>query len=368
MLNVVHVVRSLEIGGQETILCRLVEALDPRRFACTVVSLRSGGALVRRLDDAGIPVVCLRGHDGLQPRLVPELAALAYRLRADVLHTHNFQPFLYAGAASFTRPRARLMATAHGFRTWQGFRFPSVSRALFRRASAIVAVTPEMRAYLRERDVPDDRLRVIVNGVDTATFRPATDRNAARAALGIAADERVIGSVGRLSPEKDPENLARAMRVVADRDPRARLLFVGDGPQKAEVEALLLELGLGERARLLGARSDVRGFLDAIDVFCLPSQTEGTSISLLEAMACALPVVATAVGGTPEVVDRGAAAVLVPPGDPGALADALLGVLGDPARARALGERARARVDARFSMRTMAGAYGDLYEEICARR
>lgn len=366
-LRVVHVVRSLDTGGQEIILSRLIEALDRTRHACSVVALTGGGPLIERLRAASIPVHCLGARDGVAPALLPKLAALSYRLGADVVHAHNFQPFLYAGVASFLRPGARLVATAHGFRTWKGWRFPSVTRALFGRASAIVAVTPEMKAFLRERGVPERKLQVIVNGVDTDVFRPSGDREGARAALGVAPEERVIGSVGRLSPEKDPGNLVRAMEVVIAREPRARLLLVGDGPLRGELEALIRERGLGDRVRLLGERADVRAFLAAIDLFCLPSQTEGTSISLLEAMACALPIVATAVGGTPSVVEADEAAVLVPPGDPAALGGALAGVIGDPDGARRLGDRARAAVERGFSLRGMATAYARLYDEVTGR-
>jgi glycosyltransferase involved in cell wall biosynthesis len=363
-LRVLHVVRSLDMGGQEMMLCRLAAALDRSRFEVAVASLQPRGPLAERLEESGIPVHCLGGADGLHLELIPALAGLFRRFRPDVVHCHNFQPFLYAGLASVTWPRARLMATAHGFRTWKGWRLQSVVRWLMRRARAIVAVTPEMRGYLAERGAPDARLRVIVNGIDTESFAPVADRATCKAELGITPGTPVIGAVGRLSPEKDHANLVRAMETVLAHAPNALLLLAGDGALRPDLEALARDRGVAHRVRFLGECRDVKPVLGALHVYCLPSQTEGTSLALLEAMACALPIVATAVGGTPAVVDGGEAALLVPPMDPVALGTGILELMGDPGRAAGLGAKGRAIVEARYSLRQMAGEYARLYESL----
>jgi glycosyltransferase involved in cell wall biosynthesis len=368
MIRVVHVVSTMNMGGQETMICDLVQALDPGRFRSSVLVLQTGGALLERLRAGGIPFACLGARDGLVPGLVPRVVRFLWQAGAGVIHTHNFQPLVYAGAASFARPRAPIVATAHGFGTWDGWRFTRQLQAVLRRKTTLVAVSPELRAFLVGRGWPEDRVTLILNGIDTGAFRPPADRAALRAALGVKEDERLVGCVGRLSPEKDHANLVRAMARVVAREPRARALLVGDGACRPELEALAASLGLGERVGFLGERGNIGAFLGALDVYCLPSKTEGTSISLLEAMASGLPIVATAVGGTPSVVEEGAAARLCPPSDAAALADGLLELLGDPARGRQLGEAARGIAEGRFSRRGMGERYGALYERLVAGR
>jgi len=366
--RVTHVVRSLDMGGQEMMVARLVERLSDAGIQCSVVALQSGGPLVQQLRDLRIPVHCLGAGNAVSPRLIPVLARVLWQEGADVVHCHNFQPFLYAGIASLLKPGARLMVTAHGHRTWQGGgRLQAIVQRLFQRAGAVTAVTPDLLDRLRERGCPDDgRLQVVTNGIDTDVFCPTLQRDKLRQTLSLSDYDLAIGAVGRLCPEKNHAALIEAMAVVAAREPRARLVLAGDGPLRAELEQLAARLGLGERVRFLGERGDVLSILGALDVYALPSLTEGTSLSLLEAMACGLPVVATAVGGTPAVVDGGAAARLVSP-TPAALADGLLEVLTHPADARRLGETARRIVTERYSIHGMVDAYATLYARLTSR-
>jgi glycosyltransferase involved in cell wall biosynthesis len=367
-LRVVQVVRSLRTGGQEMLLTRLVERLDPSRFAITVVVLQghdeAGGALWRRVEARGIEVRALLAPPaGFSPRLVVDLARVLRELRVDVVHAHNFQPLLYAGLASRLAPGVAIVATAHGYRTWSTFRFDRILRRLLPR-HVVAAVSPELASALRARGY---RPEVVLNGVDVDRLARPVDRAPCRAALGLDRDAWVVGTVGRLSAEKDQATLLRAMRRVLDVEPNARLLVAGDGELRGELEALAADLGLGDRARFLGEQSDVHAFLSALDVFCLPSRTEGTSLSLLEAMAVEVPVVATAVGGTPSVVDGGAAARLVPPNDAEALAAALLDVRRDRAAAGARAALGRRIVVSRFALRKMVDRYAALYTRVATR-
>jgi glycosyltransferase involved in cell wall biosynthesis len=370
-IRVVHVVRSLVTGGQEVMLCRLVASLDPARFSCAVVALQGhdreqGGPLWRELTSRGVEVVPMRAPAaGASMTLFPALAKVLFRLGADVIHAHNLQPLVYAGIASLAKPGARVVATAHGYRNWDGFRFGGPLRAILRRA-IIVAVSPELRAFLEARGWHPARLRVIENGVDLAALAGHDGAPPLRSELGAAPGDWLVGSVGRLSPEKDHENLLRALRIVVAAEPRARLVVAGDGPLRTPLEALAGALGISERVRFVGeiAATDVPRLLRSLDAFCLPSQTEGTSLSLLEAMACEVPVVATAVGGTPSVVDNGAAARLVRPRDPEALASALLAASREGSESRRMAQRARSIVAQRFSLAAMAGAYADVYARL----
>jgi glycosyltransferase involved in cell wall biosynthesis len=229
----------------------------------------------------------------------------------------------------------------------------------------VVAVSDDIaRGLLEGAWAPAERLHTVLNGVDLQHFRPSRDRGASRAPLGLPLTVPVIGTVARLSPEKDQFTLLQAFARVRQALPEARLVIVGDGPLRPDLTAQSQELGVAEHTLFLGERSDVAALFGAMDVFCLPSRTEGTSLTLLEAMASGLPVVATAVGGTPEVVEADRSGFLVPPAEPQALADALVRVLKHPDLADRMGAAGRGIVAARYSLRAMVEQYSELYERM----
>lgn len=226
-----------------------------------------------------------------------------------------------------------------------------------------VTVSRDLARWLVEDiGLPRSKVLTICNGVDTHRFCPG-GRQVARAALGIGPEAIVIGTVARLDPVKDQAGLLRAFSRVAD-DPRALLLLAGDGPCRPELETTVSELGLDGRVRLLGERDDVPSVLAAMDVFVLCSIGEGISNTILEAMATGLPVVATRVGGNPELVVDGETGFLVEPRSPAALAAPLRRYLEDPGLLAHHGRSARDLAEAEFSLERMVGAYEQLYERL----
>jgi len=238
-----------------------------------------------------------------------------------------------------------------------------VRRALAPLVSQFVTVSRDLNRWLVEDvRVPARKVRTIYNGVDTDRFAPG-DREAARRALDIPAGWGVVGTVGRLDPVKDQAGLLRAFAVASAQRPSV-LLIVGDGPLRAELDALGRGLGLDDRLRLLGDRQDVAQILRALDCFVLPSVGEGISNAILEAMATALPVVATRVGGNVELVEDGETGLLVEVGQPEGLVRALECYLGDSGIARKHGAAARVRVEREFGLARMLTGYGDLYRSL----
>jgi glycosyltransferase involved in cell wall biosynthesis len=234
-----------------------------------------------------------------------------------------------------------------------------------RRSRAVVAVSRDIASGVCAGNWADpSRLHTVLNGVDLDQFQPGSDRDPVRRALGISPGARVLGTVARLSPEKDQATLLRAFRQLARELPSAHLMLVGDGALRSELERLARDLGLAERTHFLGERRDIASLLRAMDVFCLPSLTEGTSLTLLEAMATGLPVVATAVGGNPEVVADQVSGLLVKPGEPDQLAHALLCVFQDGQWARRLGHAGREIVRQRYSMQAMVERYAGIYQQV----
>jgi sugar transferase (PEP-CTERM/EpsH1 system associated) len=238
-----------------------------------------------------------------------------------------------------------------------------VRRVLAPLVSQFVTVSRDLNRWLVEDvRIPARKVRTIYNGVDADRFAPG-DREAAQRALDIPAGWGVVGTVGRLDPVKDQAGLIRAFAVASAQRPSV-LLIVGDGPLRVELEALGRGLGLDDRVRLLGDRQDVAQILRALDCFVLPSVGEGISNAILEAMATALPVVATRVGGNVELVEDGETGLLVEVGQPEALVRALECYLGDAGIARKHGAAARARVEREFGLARMLTGYGDLYRSL----
>lgn len=363
--HVAQVVRSLDTGGQEVLVARLVERLEPARFRSTVIALQGGGWLAGQLEARGFPVVCLNAPEAWSPATIARVAEILRRERVDVVHCHNRKALLYGGLATLLAPRSRLVYTKHGASHWDGGVTARLGRLVMRRARAVIAVSQDIeRGVLAGNWADRRRVHTVLNGVDLEQFRPRPDRDAVRRDIGIPPDARVIGTVARLSPEKDQASLLAAFARIAPVVPDARLVLVGDGPLRVALETQARGLGITKRTHFLGERKDVAALLGVMDVFCLPSLTEGTSLTLLEAMATGLPVVATAVGGTPEVVSNGSSGLLVTPGEPDRLAEALLQVLQSDQRARRFGEAGRAIVGTRYSMQSMVERYAGIYQQV----
>jgi len=213
------------------------------------------------------------------------------------------------------------------------------------------------------------KLTHIPNGIDTSTFAAAeVDRPAVRTAIGIASDAPVIGTVGRLAEVKQQGVLIRAFAQILPAFPTARLVLVGDGPLRAELEGLAASLGLGGVVLFAGYRPDPERFLAAIDVFVLPSGAEAMPLVIPEAWAAGLPVVATRVGGIPDMVEHGKTGLLVEPGDVDGLAVRVRQLLADRALARGLGRAGRELARARYDVNAMAGAYDRTYRELLTKR
>jgi glycosyltransferase involved in cell wall biosynthesis len=278
-------------------------------------------------------------------------------LRAEVVHTHNPAPMMHAAPAALLARVRRRVHTKHGANDYG--RGLWAARVIVRTLHALVAVSPQTAAIAREKErVPRKRLHVVPNGIPLRSFRPDDQQRARiRAELGIPPDAFVVGSVGRLASEKDYPRLVSAMAPQLAEG--ARLVLVGAGAAREEIERSI-PAELARFVVLTGARRDVASLLAAFDVFALSSLTEGLPLSVPEAMATGLPVVATAVGGLPSVVPEDCG-TLVPKADTAALGRAIERLHRDRDRARAMGRAARNYALQRFSIERMTDAYEHIY-------
>ena len=358
--EIVHCVHSVAIGGQEVVILSLAAHTDRTRFTPRVLCFEGAGELEDRFASADIPVDVLDRPEASGARATL-MAVRRYlrRRRPAILHTHNPTPHQFGALARLGTGVPVLVHTKHGRNRSLSARRQCLEIVAGRLTDAVVAVSTDAADVARTLDhVPPDRIHVIHNGVDIAEFAPRPGGSRAW---------RVV-HVGRLSGVKDQATLLRAARIVLDHEPRFRLELVGDGEARASLEHLAAELQLGSAVTFHGFHADVRPFLADADLFVLSSRSEGIAITLLEAMAAAVPVVATDVGGNREVVVPDVTGLLVPAGDPSALAAAMSQLLGNPARASSMGAAGRQRVGAHFDLQTTVAAYESLYLALLQRR
>ena len=359
---VAQVVLSFGRGGLETMAVGLAGALAKRGLRSVIIALDEGGELQPVLDAAGVESHVLGGRRLRDPRYHWRLARLLRRVRPDVVHSHNFAAFLHTAVARRLAFVPRMVHTEHAFEYVTGTSYHGWIRGASRGCKAFVVVGERILPFFRDTvGVPTERLRVIPNGVDLASFQPQTDTREVRQELGIPADAFVVGSAGRLAPEKDLATLVRAVADARRERNDLCLVFVGDGVERPALEALTSELGLSERVRFLGWRRDVSRVVSALDLFVLSSENEGLPLAVLEAMALGVPVASTPVGDLPVVVQDGVSGRLFSVGDSSALARVILEVAADAARRRSLAVAGRQVVERRYDHEVMVDGYLDAY-------
>lgn len=354
-------------GGSATSLIDIVRHLDRRRFAPLVVCPEPG-ELPRRLAAADVPVVIhpmsrfSREEVWRFLREVPWHLALLRRQAIDLVHgnTSSSRRSLLQATALARLPYIQHVRNgAHGPRAKLGCRY----------ASRIVTNSTTAGAELYADPLLAPKTVTIYNAVDLAAYEGTDDR---RTEIG-AGTRPIVGFVGQIVPRKGVQTLIRAFRAVVDRRPDAWLVLVGCAPPgeteyEAACRATAAELGLEPNVRWIGYRRDVPAWMRTFDLFALPTRSEPFGKVVVEAMAASRPVVATRVGGIPEIVTGPELGTLIEPDAEGPLADAILGFLSNPARARAVAEAGRRDAHARFSMTTMMGRLQDLYDDVLAGR
>ena len=363
-LRVLWLIKGLGPGGAERLLASAAAVHDQSSFELHVAYVvPAKDHLVPVLEDAGVHVHKL-GCDGDRPGAwVRRLDRLLRTGRFDIVHFHA--PLL-AGVARLLaltiRPRPRLVTTEHN--AWPTFALPTrvLNGVTWPLDDAHLAVSEQVRASVRPT-WSVARTEVVVHGTDLESLRRARDdREEARRALGVDS-EVLIGTVANYRKQKAYPELLAAARIVLDASPRARFVAVGQGPLEAEILALHDELALGDRFMLLGYREHPEIVLAACDIFVLASYFEGYPIALMEALGIGLPVVATAVGGVTDAVRDGVEGLLVPPGRPGELAEALLALVSDEPRRIEFAAAARAR-GARFDIAHAVHRTEQIYRRI----
>ena len=372
-VRVLQLITSLA-GGAGWHVYQLARHLDPSRFEVSV-AFGPGYPLDERFKEEGLPHHILHWTRGLNPVSTLHGAWDVHRLlkreRFDVVHVHCSLAGALGRVAATTCRVPNVLFSVHAFasRDYQPRMtqrlFLAVERAMDRHTDKYCVFTDVIGRQVVAKGISSPgKIVVIPHGMDIPPAPSEADRHAARARLGLGDDELAVGTSGRLEKQKGIVYQIRAFRTVADRNPRARLLILGDGPLRHSLEDESRKLGLQKVVRFLGWRDDLPEILSGLDVFCLSSLWETFGYSTLEAMAMALPIVATNVDSTPEVIGGESCGLLVKPESPEALAEAIVSILEDPGRRKSMAEGARRRAETEFTLRRMISRYEELYESL----
>ena len=350
MINVLYVIWSLGLGGAEQVVISLARGLDKSRFRPFIACLNDEGRFAEELKKDGIEVFSLNKVKGIDLSVVPKLVKIIRENDINIVHTHlwgaNFWGRFAANAA-----KVPVVVTEHNVDVWKTpFHF-LIDRWLFGRTDRFIAVSETVRDfYSRKLSVSKDRMQVVYNGI--AVGQP----------IRIKEGEKVIAVIGRLVPQKGH---AFFFEAFAKSDLAAKVLIVGDGPLEESLKSQVINLKLEDSVKFLGFRKDVREILGKTDILVLPSSREGLPIVLLEAMAVGAIVLATAVGGTPELVEDGVNGFLVEYGDGEGLKKKLEDIFN--ADSRSLNEvrlAARRTIEEKFSLEKMVSEHEGIYQKL----
>lgn len=360
---IAHVISSFQVGGQEVMVVELATRQRARGHKVIAVTFEQGapGPLQADFERAGVETLHI---PRLGPRFditLPFRLGLAFRRRSvDIVHVHNPSPLVY-GATAGRVAGCPVIATRHGSNEHYG---PPMwlRRQAARRVNSYVAVSTEIAQNTRtQRLAVEPKLTIIENGIDLSGYRPRPEwRRAVRAEFGLSETTRVIGIVCRLVELKNVALLLRS--CLPHLGPETQLFIVGDGPERSTLEALAAQHPHGRSARFLGQRTDVARLLNGFDLFALSSRTEGHPLAVIEAMATCLPVLATKVGGIPDMVEDDVTGFLAE-NQESAFAARTLEALNRSAEWAHMGQSGRAAASARFSSETMTDRYLELYEK-----
>ncbi len=364
-MRVVQLMASPFVGGPEQQVLGLAQSL-PADCQTTFLSFAERGLARSFLTEArarGFEAVELRENAPHCFRAAREVAGHLRRVGADVLCCNGYKPDIIGWLAA-RRIGVPVVAVAHGWTaaTWKVRLNEAIDRWVMRRMACTVCVSEAQAVKVRQAGVDPRRVRVIRNAIHIEILeQPAPSYRSILARFFAAPPARVVAAAGRLSPEKGFDLFVRAAADVAGRDPGAGFVLFGDGPLREALERQAADAGLQGRFVFAGFRTDLQRFLPWCDLVVLPSHTEGLPVVILEALAAGVPVVATAVGGTPEVIADGVHGYLVPPGDAAALAGRIADSLENAEKRRAMGARGRLRVRDEFTFPAQAEKYHRLF-------
>jgi glycosyltransferase involved in cell wall biosynthesis len=361
---------TYEIGGPGKTILETYRAVDATRYRLHLaVFLRRDEKLESPFVTAalklGMPVHGIRGYNQFDPRLIWRLAQLVRETGADIVHAHEVKSDVLTYLASFVH-RVPIVTTLHGWlaNSPKGRVFTKLDRVVARRFDKVIAVSERIRDDISGVGVRSKRVVLLHNAIVLDRYRRTGRTGMLTELIGRPPEGPVLASIGRLSPEKGHADLIEALGIVAARGQKVTTVLAGDGSERGALTERIRALGLADRVHLVGYIDPPQRILEETDLMVLPSHTEGLPNAALEALAMDVPVLATRVGGTPEVITDGVEGRLVEAHSPQLLADAILDFVANPGRWKEMAARGRAKVERSFDFRTRTQALEALYDEL----
>ncbi len=362
--HIVHLTFNMGMGGAEQVIYNLVEHTDKTRYIVSILCLEEPvGAFGKQLIEKGIQIVSFRRKPGFDWSVVRDIRHFLKHHDVAVLHCHQYTPYVY-GLSAAVFMSTKVIFTEHG-RFFPDVRRPKrvlLNPLLNCFTAYITAISSATKdALIQYENFPAKKIKVIYNGLDDTRYLlpPETDF---KKELGLPESARMLGTVGRLDPIKNQKMMIKALRHIRASYPETVLVIIGDGPERHHLESFVSELELSSHVIFTGFREDVHRYFSVMDLFLLTSFSEGTAMTILEAMASSLPMVVTDVGGNPEIVQEGETGFVVPSDDEKSLVDRILYLFENPDMMNKMGQAGRARFDEYFTVDKMVHAYEEMYE------
>ncbi|MCK4261031.1 MAG: glycosyltransferase [Halanaerobiales bacterium] len=368
-IKVIHLIEDLKTGGAERVLANIVTRLNKEKYEVEVWCLVRGGKIAEELREKRIKVRVLNLSTYHDPLNILKLTSLLRREKVNILHTSGYF------ASTFGRISGLLVKVPIVFAHPQSTYFYYQKKHLLtenflsRFTDKIICCSEAVKNWAKDYErIRENKLITIYNGINLEEFKKVVNSKEVRKELSLTGKERIIGTVGRLEPVKNPDLLLRATSLVKKRFPNLKVLFVGKGSLRDSLEKLAEGLGLKENIIFAGEKKNVFPFLSLMEVFILCSNIEGLSLALIEAMSAGIPVIGTKVGGIPEIIENGINGILIPPDNPEAFAEAIIYLLNHPEEAKKMGERGKEICKNKFSSEMMVEKIEELYEHFIKRR
>lgn len=354
-IKIIYIITALNIGGAEKLLLDLVKKLDEEKYDIKIATVVGGGNLVIKFEEVGIPVKVFKKKGKIGLGVIWKIYRYLRQERPEIVHTHLFGGDTWGRIAAILARVPIIVTTEHNTNIDEKFLKRVVKKMLSFFTAKIIAVSEAVKKYSVQKDhISEKKIEVILNGVDLEKFLQISQKE-----FG---DPPIIGIIGRLEEQKGHKYLFEALNLL--KTIPWTLWVVGDGSLKAELEKLAKILDLRERTIFLGAQENIPEILDKVDIFVLSSLWEGLGLAVIEAAAAAKPIVATNVGGIPEIIENEKTGLLVEPGNVKSLADGVERMLLGEGEALTMGRAAREYVKDRFGLDKMVKAYEEVYEKV----
>ena len=365
-LRILHITHSLNVGGLERVVVDLAKGFKKRGHFVEICCLDGKEPMGEEAEKAGIKVFSLNKKPGITWGLPFRIAEIMKEEQINLVHTHNEAGLLYGVPAALKAQVTNIVHTEHGkepgYENKKALKL--AEKFLLKKVKHVVAVSKDMKDKLvTSSGINNDTVSVIHNGIDADNFYQPEHREAMRNALGIEHDDFVIGNIARMVPLKNHRFLITVFKELLKDLPNLKLVLVGDGLLSEELKTYSRDIGLSDSLLFLGERHDIAQLFSVFDLFVLPSLTEGTSMTIIEAMASGTPVVASKVGGNPEIIENGQKGLLIPLDNILTWANAIKFIIENDIKRKEISKFAKNMVKERFSLRSMVDNYEKVYKD-----